>query len=171
MEQTLIIFKPDAVERGIVGEILMRFEKAGLKIVAVKMLNPTEEHYYKHYEEIGKMVSRRGQQAFDVTLKLMQEGPVIAMVLEGIEAISQVRKMVGTTEPKAAAPGTIRGDYAHMSFPYADNQKIGIPNLIHASGDADDAKKEIAHWFSGNELFEYEASHEKFTQRKNKKKK
>ena len=171
MEQTLIIFKPDAVERGIVGEILTRFEKAGLKIIAVKMLNPTEEHYYKHYEEIGKMISRRGQKAFDVTLKLMQEGPVIAMVLEGVEAISLVRKMVGTTEPKASAPGTIRGDYAHMSFSYADKEGIGIPNLIHASGDANDAKQEIAHWFSGNELFEYETAHEKFTQRKSKRKK
>src|SRR5579859_6241890 len=106
IERTLIIFKPDAIQRGIMGEILTRFERAGLKIVAAKMLQPGEEHYYKHYENIGKMISRRGQKAFDVTLKLMQEGPVIAMVLEGVEAISLVRKLIGTTEPKAALPGT-----------------------------------------------------------------
>lgn len=170
MEQTLIIFKPDAIQREVVGEILSRFEKAGLKIVATKMLLPSKEHFYKHYEDIGKMVSRRGQKTFDVTLKMMQEGPVIAMVLEGVEAISLVRKLVGTTEPKSAAPGTIRGDYSHMSFPYADGQGIGVPNLIHASGDASDAKLEIAHWFAQNEIFDYETVHERFTQTKGKKK-
>ncbi|MGA2910996.1 MAG: nucleoside-diphosphate kinase [Candidatus Microgenomates bacterium] len=170
MEQTLIIFKPDAIQRGIVGEILSRFEKAGLKIVAAKMVQPTQEHYYKHYEDIGKMISRRGKKAFDVTLKMMQQGPVIAMILEGVEAISLVRKLVGTTEPKAAAPGTIRGDYAHMSFPYADREGIGVPNLIHASGDANDAKLEIAHWFAQNEIYQYETVHEKFTQTRGKSK-
>lgn len=166
MEKTLIIFKPDAIQREVVGEILSRFEKAGLKIVATKMLQPSKEDFYKHYEDIGKMVSRRGQKTFDVTVKMMQDGPVIAMVLEGVEAISLVRKLVGTTEPKSAAPGTIRGDYSHMSFPYADNEGIGVPNLIHASGDANDAKLEIAHWFAQNEIFEYETVHEKFTQTK-----
>lgn len=168
-ERTLVIIKPDAVQREIVGEIISRFEKAGLKIVAMRMLLPTQEHYYEHYENIGKMISRRGQKAFDVTLKMMQEGPVIAMVLEGVEAIALVRKMVGTTEPKAAAPGTIRGDYAHMSFGYADGEDIGIPNIVHASGDEDDAKKEIAHWFSGDEIYEYETVHERFTQARKKK--
>ena len=164
MEQTLIIFKPDAIQRGIVGEILTRFEKAGLKIVASKMICPDEGHFHKHYEEIGQMITRRGQKIFDATLQTMQEGPVIAMVLEGIEAVSLVRKMVGTTEPKSALPGTIRGDYAHMSFSYADSQEIGIPNLIHASGDEKDAKSEIAHWFSESEMFSYQTVHEKFTQ-------
>ncbi len=169
MEKTLIIFKPDAVQRGIIGEILSRFERAGLKIVAAKMLLPTEEHYHKHYEDIGKMISRRGEKAFEVTLQMMQEGPVIAIVLEGIEAIALVRKMVGTTEPKAAAPGTIRGDYAHMSFPYADKKGVGVPNIVHASGNESDAKLEIAHWFSGNEIYDYETVHESFTQAKKKK--
>lgn len=169
IERTLIVLKPDTVERGIVGEIVSRFERAGLKIVAAKMLSPDETHYHKHYEDIGKMISRRGQKAFNQNLKYMQTGPVIAMVLEGIEAISLVRKMVGTTEPKAAAPGTIRGDYAHMSFAHADEEEIGIPNLIHASGDENDAKQEIAHWFSEHEIFEYETVYQKFTQaRKNK---
>lgn len=166
MEQTLIILKPDAVQRQIAGEIITRFERAGLKIVGMKMLKPDYQHYYKHYENIGKMVSRRGKEAFDVTLDFMQAGPVIAVVLEGIEAVSLVRKMVGTTEPKEAVPGTIRGDYAHMSFTHANGHGIGIPNLIHASGDVDEAKEEISHWFSESDLFEYETAHEHFTQAK-----
>ncbi len=163
-EKTLIIFKPDAVQRGIVGEILARFEKAGLKMVGAKMLKPDYNHFLHHYETIGKIISRRGQKVFDVTLEMMNAGPVIAFVLEGVEAVAIVRKMVGTTEAKSALPGTIRGDYAHMSFAYADKEDIGLPNILHASGDPDEAKLEIAHWFSENELFEYETVHEKFTQ-------
>lgn len=165
-EKTLIIFKPDAVQRGIVGEILSRFEKAGLKIVGTKMLKPDYDQFFHHYENIGKVISRRGQKVFDITLDMMASGPVIAMVLEGVEAVSLVRKMVGTTEPKSALPGTIRGDYSHMSFGYADKEEVGIPNLIHASGDSEEAKLEVAHWFSESELFEYETVHEKFTQTK-----
>lgn len=164
MERTLIIFKPDTVQRGIIGEILTRFERAGLKIIGTKMLQPSYDHFYHHYETIGKMVSRRGEKAFDVTLKMMQEGPVIAFVLEGVEAVSLVRKMVGTTEPKSALPGTIRGDYAHVSFSHADKEDLGIPNVIHASGDPKEAVLEIAHWFSESELFEYRTVHEKYTQ-------
>lgn len=166
MERTLIILKPDAVKRGIVGEILSRFEKAGLKIVGTKMLAPDEQHFHHHYETIGKMVTRRGQEAFDVTLQMMQEGPVIAFVLEGIKAVPLVRKMVGDTEPEKALPGTIRGDYAHMGFEYSNKEKIGVPNLIHASGDSEEAKEEIAHWFAESELFEYETVHEVYTQAK-----
>jgi len=164
MERTLIIFKPDALQRGIVGEILSRFERVGLKLVAAKMAQPNEEHFYHHYENIGQMISRRGQAAFDVTLEMMQTGPVLVVVLEGVEAVSQVRKMVGTTEPKSALPGTIRGDYAHISFSYADKNSVGIPNLLHASGDPEEAVKEIAHWFDQSELFGYNAPHEKYTQ-------
>ncbi len=163
MERTLIIAKPDAVQRGLVGEILMRFERVGLKIVGIKMLKPDREHYYHHYENISKMISRRGQEAFDVTLEAMSQGPVIAAVLEGIEAVSLVRKLVGETEPKAALPGTIRGDYAHISFDHAKKHGLGIPNLIHASGDPEEAKAEIAHWFTAGELFDYETTHEKHT--------
>lgn len=165
-ERTLIIFKPDAVQRGIVGEILSRFEKAGFKIAGAKMLKPDYDHYHKHYENIGKMISRRGQKVFDITLEMMNEGPVIAIVLEGVEAVALVRKMVGTTEPKSALPGTIRGDYSHMSFSYADSEEVGIPNILHASGDAKEAEEEIAHWFSESELFDYETAHERFTQKR-----
>lgn len=163
VEKTLVIFKPDSVQRGIVGEILTRFERVGLKIVATKMITPTREHYYHHYEEIGKMVSRRGEHAFSVTLDFMMTGPVIAMVFEGIEAAELVRKLVGPTEPKSAEMGTIRGDYSHMSFGYANVEDKGVPNLIHASGDAEEAEREIAHWFSDDEIYRYQALHEKYT--------
>ena len=154
------------MQRGIVGEILSRFEKAGFKIVGAKMLKPDYDHYLHHYETIGKIISRRGQKVFDVTLEMMNAGPVVAFVLEGIEVVALVRKMVGTTEPKSALPGTVRGDYAHMSFAHADANDIGVPNVLHASGDAEEAKLEIAHWFSENELFDYETVHEKFTQKR-----
>jgi nucleoside-diphosphate kinase len=163
IEKTLILFKPDAVQRGIVGEILSRFEKVGLKIVATKMIAPSREHYYKHYEEIGKLETRRGEDAFNLTLNFMMQGPVIAMVLEGVESISLVRKLVGPTEPKTAAPGTIRGDYSHMSFGYANSNAKGVSNLIHASANADEAEQEINHWFSDEEIYEYHVLHEKFT--------
>lgn len=164
MEQTLIIFKPDALQRGIVGEILSRFERVGLKMIAAKMAQPDKDHLYHHYENIGQMISRRGQTAFDVTLAMMQAGPVLVIVLEGVEAVSQVRKMVGTTEPKAAQPGTIRGDYAHISFTYANKNGVGISNLLHASGDPAEAAQEVAHWFKESEFFSYDAPHDKFTQ-------
>lgn len=170
MERTLIILKPDAVQRGIVGEILTRFERVGLKIVATKMLQPDYDHYYHHYETIGKMVSRRGKPAFDVTLDLMQQGPVIAVILEGVEAVPLVRKMVGTTEPKEAQPGTIRGDYAHVSFNHANSHGVGIANIVHASGDVEEAKAEIAHWFSEQEMFDYETVHEHYTHAKKRRK-
>ncbi len=168
LERTLIIMKPDAVQRGVTGEILTRFEKSGLKIVGAKMLKPDYDHFFHHYETIGKVVSRRGKEVFDVTLEMMSDGPVIAYVLEGVEAAALVRKMVGATEPKSALPGTIRGDYSHLSYAHADSNKIGIPNLIHASGDAEEAVQEISHWFSESELYDYETAHEKFTQPKKK---
>lgn len=163
IERTLILFKPDAVQRGVVGEILTRFERVGLKIVGTKMISPSAEHFHRHYEEIGQVITRRGQKVFDNVLANMTDGPVIAMVLEGIEAVDLVRKLVGSTEPKSSAPGTIRGDFSHMSYGYGDEQDKGIPNLIHASGDQADAKKEIPHWFSDEELYDYSVLHEKFT--------
>lgn len=159
-ERTLILLKPDALQRGLAGEIIQRFEKVGLKMVATKMLAPDEAHFHEHYEGISKMISRRGQDAFDVTVAVMQNGPVIAVVLEGVEAVTQVRKMVGETEPKSAAPGTIRGDYSHISFSYATEHSKGVNNLIHASGDAKEAKAEISHWFTDDEIYDYKISHE-----------
>ena len=163
VEKTLVVFKPDAVQRGIVGEILVRFERVGLKIVGTKMIAPSRDYFYKHYEEIGKLETRRGEEAFNVTMDFMTQGPVIAIVLEGVEAVALVRKLVGPTEPKSAAPGTIRGDYSHMSFGYADLTKKGVANLIHASSDPAEAELEIDHWFRDDELYEYHLLHEKVT--------
>jgi nucleoside-diphosphate kinase len=170
LERTLIILKPDAIKRGLVGEILSRFERAGLKIVGAKMLAPDYDHFFHHYEDISQMVTRRGKEAFEMTLEMMQESPVIAFVLEGLSAISLVRKMVGDTEPQKALPGTIRGDYAHISIEHANSAGVSVANVIHASGNAEEAQKEIAHWFSESELFEYETLHEYYTQAKTKKK-
>ena len=163
IERTLIIFKPDAVQRGIVGEILVRFERVGLKIVGMKMISPTREQYYTHYEDIGKVISRRGEETFNNVLDMMLQGPVITAVLEGVDAIEVTRKLVGSTEPKSAAVGTIRGDYCHISYGRSDAERKGTPNLIHASSDASDAEQEIQHWFSDSELCDYETVHEKFT--------
>ena len=93
----------------------------------------------------------------------MMTGPVIAMVLEGIEAIPLVRKIVGPTEPKAAEMGTIRGDYSHMSFGYSDAKGKGVPNLVHASSNRSEAQREIDLWFNANELYDYNDLNEKFT--------
>lgn len=161
-ERTLIIFKPDAVSRGVVGQILSRFEQVGLKIVGTKMLKPDRDFFYHHYETIGTMISRRGEKTFEVNLKAMQKSPVIAMVLEGVGAVMLVRKMVWGTESYAAAPGTIRGDFSHMSLTYADQKGIGVPNVIHASGDVDEAALEIKHWFKEEELFDYKRADESF---------
>lgn len=168
-ERTLIIFKPDAIQRGIIGEIITRFERTGLKMIAAKMLNPDYEHYHKHYEGIGKMISRRGEKPFQMVLELMQMGPVFAMIWEGVEAVEVVRKLVGPTEPKSAPPGTIRGDYAHISFSHADEASVGVGNIVHASGDPTEAKEEIAHWFKDEEIYEYDTTSEYYTQGKKKK--
>ena len=164
MERTLIIFKPDAIMRGLVGEILSRFEKAGLKIVGTKMLNANEEQLHGHYESIGTLRTRKGEAIFTRTVAHMQYSPLILMVLEGVEAVEFVRKMVGPTEPKSAQPGTIRGDYAHVSYGQSDAANVAIPNLIHASATKQEADQEIAHWFAESELFEYANVHDRFTQ-------
>lgn len=162
IQKTLILMKPDAVSRGVCGEILSRFERRGLKIVGVKMLKPDVDFFHHHYETIGQVISRRGQEVFDLNLAAMQRTPVIAIVLEGVEAAKVVRQMVGATEPQSALPWTIRGDYAHMSYAYGDGNQKAIPNLIHASGDAEEAKLEIAHWFSPEEIYDYDRADQSF---------
>src|SRR5690349_19119815 len=114
IEQSLVLLKPDAIDRGLIGEILQRFERVGLKIAGLKMVWPKPEHAAQHYTE--DLAKRRGQAVRDLMIDMLTSGPVVAVVLEGVEAVEQVRKMVGTTEPKAAAPGTIRGDFSHVSF-------------------------------------------------------
>jgi nucleoside-diphosphate kinase len=153
-ERTLIILKPDTMQRGLVGEIISRFERAGLKIVAMKMVAPDELHFHKHYEGIGNLISRWGEDIYNVALAQMTETPVIAFVLEGIEAVSYVRKLVGTTDPKDSAPGTIRGDYTHVTRGYTNPIGATLPNILHASGDPEEAKKEVVLWFDKSEIYD-----------------
>ena len=168
MERTVVILKPDAVQRGLVGEVITRLERAGLKIVAMKMVSPSEEHYDKHYEEISKLKTRIGEDPYYQNMEFMMSGPVIAMVIEGLSSVSLVRKMVGATEPASAQPGTIRGDYSHMAVTHANEARTGVPNLVHASGDPEEAKQEVELWFGDDEIFEYKATHEHLTQPKKK---
>jgi len=183
MERTLVILKPDAVQRGIVGEILARFERIGLKVIGMKMLVPDTGLLKKHYPDdlipiVGnktktdwdaygvkyeQTVEEIGTDIVQATRDFMRSSPVIAVVLEGGHAVEVVRKMVGSTGPKDSAPGTIRGDYAHLSLGRASLQKRGAANLIHASGNVKEAKQEIALWFKPEELFTYTLVHEHLT--------
>ncbi len=159
MEQTLIVLKPDAVKRGIIGEIITRFERAGLKLVAMKMVAPDEEHFHEHYEGISKLISRWGEDIYKITLSHMTESPVVAIVLEGVDAVAHVRKMVGTTDPKDSLPGTIRGDYTHVTRAYTNPIGATLPNILHASGDKKEAAQEIKLWFNENEVYQYDTAH------------
>lgn len=158
IERTLVLLKPDAVQRCLVGEIIMRFERAGLKIVGMKMVWVDENFALKHYTE--DLAKRRGEHVRTMMTQFLREGPIIAIALEGVEAVENVRKIVGSTEPKAAPPGTIRGDYSHVSFGYADEKGIPVRNLIHASGNKEDAKYEVPLWFSEKEMHSYKTVHD-----------
>ncbi len=162
IQRTLVILKPDAIQRGYVGEILTRFEKAGMKIIGMKMLRVDDDFGGKHYHDIKE---RKGEEIFKGLLEYIKLGPVLAFVLEGVNAIENVRKIVGGTEPKSSPPGTIRGDYAHMTYARADDPNShckSVYNLIHASADEKDAEHEIHLWFSDAELHEYKTVHEMF---------
>jgi len=159
LERTLIILKPDTLQRGLVGEIITRFERAGLKIIAMKMVAPDELHFHKHYEGISNLISRWGKDIYNVTLSQMTETPVIVFVLEGVETVSYVRKLVGTTDPKESAPGTIRGDYTHVTRASTNTIGATLPNILHASGNAEEAVQEIALWFDEAEIYaDYETA-------------
>lgn len=184
MERTLVILKPDTVQRAIAGEIITRFERAGLKIVGMKMMIPEMELLKSHYPddlipivgnktkedwdaygvEYSETVEEIGDMIVDATRKFMRSAPVVAMVLEGGHAVEIVRKMVGKTGPKDSAPGTIRGDYAHLSLGRASLKKKGAANIVHASGSVSEAENEIKMWFDESELFTYTTVHEGLTQ-------
>lgn len=158
IQRTLVLLKPDAVQRALAGRVLQRFEDAGLKIVGMKMVWIDKEFAKRHYTE--DVAKRRGEHVRMELIEYVTGGPVVAVCLEGIEAVDLVRKLVGPTEPKSALPGTIRGDFAHQSFSYADNKKIPIKNLIHASGNLAEAKQEVSLWFSEEELHSYKTVHD-----------
>ncbi len=161
IEKTFVAVKPDGVQRGLIGEVIRRFENAGLKIIGMRMDWIDKDFAKKHYtEDIAK---RRGEQVRKNLLEYITQGPIVVMALEGVNAIDSVRKIVGPTEPKTAPPGTIRGDYAHVSFSYADDKDISIKNIIHASGDAKDAEYELNLWFTPTDLHSYKVMHEAHT--------
>jgi nucleoside-diphosphate kinase len=160
VERTLLLLKPDALARGLIGRIIQRFEDTGLKIVGVKMKHMDAEFTRQHYFDLEE---RFGKSVYDVTAAFMQQGPVIAIVLEGVEAVANVRKIVGVTFPSQAPGGTIRGDFAHTSKAYTEAQHKVAANLVHASGNLDEAKYEVDLWFSAEELFEYQTAAERFT--------
>ncbi len=179
-ERTLIIIKPDGVQRNLIGEIISRFERIGLKIAALKMVVPTAEHVEAHYtldpnwrritgEKTIKAYTDRGLKhpisddpikVTEVILRKLKDyiasGPVVPIVIEGAHAVEVVRKLVGGTEPlRAASVGTIRGDFALDSYSMADTDVRSVRNLIHASGSVDEAEKEIKHWFKKDEIVDY----------------
>ncbi|MEM3445036.1 MAG: nucleoside-diphosphate kinase [Thermoplasmata archaeon] len=144
MERTFVMLKPDAVQRGLCGEIIARFERRGLKIVAMKMLWITKELAEKHYEE------HRGKKFFEGLISYITSGPVIAMVIEGKNAVKLVREMMGKTNPQQSMPGTIRGDYGI---------EVGR-NIIHGSDSLASAEREIALFFTKEEIFDYKLATE-----------
>jgi nucleoside-diphosphate kinase len=182
MEQTVVLVKPDGVKRGLVGEIISRFEKVGLKIMAAKLIWVDKTHVGKHYKDddeyhktvgiktlenyqkygfdpkedlgttnpvkIGRLVRKRN-------MEFLSSGPVFAMLLEGPEVIGIVRKIVGSTFPSEALPGTIRGDYSYDSAITCSLEKRAAENLIHASGNKEEAAFEKKLWFKKGEIYFY----------------
>ena len=150
-ERTLVVLKPDAVVRGLAGRIIQRFEDAALKVIGMKMREIDADFARKHYFDLEE---RHGAAVYNTTAAFMQRGPVIAFVLEGDDAVATVRKIVGTTYPNEAQPGSIRGDFAHQSK--------AVANLVHASGNKEEAEYEVNLWFDKTELFEYKNIAEAF---------
>lgn len=186
MEKTLVLLKPDAIQRNLVGKIISRFEDTGLKIAAMKMkwINkgfagrhyPLDEEWAKKvyirtkeaYDKIGKAMEYRDHMHMGTTIRernmqFLQEGPIIAMVFEGPSAVEIVRKIIGHTEPRQALPGTIRGDFASVeSYAVSDPKKRTLRTLVHASDSVENAKREISLWFKKEEMHDYKKELDKF---------
>lgn len=188
MERTLVLLKPDAVQRALCGEIIMRFEKAGLKIIGLKLVHASKDVAGEHYaddqewlESVGakakKAYETRGVEVNETELEIGQRirqqlmdfismSPSVALVIEGHGAIEKVRAMVGATAPMNAMPGTIRGDFAFDSYGLADQSGRPLQNLIHASDSIDNANREIKIWFSEQEVFPFKRVDEAILYRK-----
>ena len=183
-ERTLVIIKPDGVQRSLVGEIVGRFESVGLKLVAMKMMVPTQEHIEKHYtldpewRRITGEKTIKGYQAkgltppsedpLEITARIlknlktyMTSGPVIAMCWQGAHAVGIVRKLIGGTEPLTSDVGTIRGGFVLDSYQMSDTDNRAVRNLIHASGSPGEAQNELKHWFAPKEFTDYRLVQEK----------
>jgi nucleoside-diphosphate kinase len=177
-ERTLVIIKPDGVQRSLIGEIIERYEASGLKLVAMKMVIPTAELVKKHYTVDPEWPIKTGTKTiesykkkrkippaedplkvadiiFGNLIKYLTSGPVVAMVWQGMNAVGIVRKITGGTEPLTSDVGTIRGDLTIDSYEVADIDGRSVRNLIHASGSVEEAEKEIAVWFTPQEILDY----------------
>jgi nucleoside-diphosphate kinase len=176
-ERTFVMLKHDAVQRSLIGEVIGRFEKSGLKIAAMKFIVPDLERATRHYGKddawcerkgnktienltaagrpIEKSAIEYGREIVDALLSYITAGPVVMMVLEGSQAVGIVKKLVGGTEPLASDVGTIRGDYTLDSYAHANNDGRAVRNLIHCTDPEDDAQAEIDIWFDPSELVDY----------------
>ena len=176
-EKSFVIIKPDGVQRALAGEILHRLERTGLKIIALKMLIPTEEQCWTHYNKddvwyvqkgekavasrqaagmpVDKPASEYGKDIVRALVKFMTSGPVIAMVLTGNQAVGIVKKLVGGTEPLTSDVGTIRGDFTLDSYDLSSQDERAVRNLIHCSDKPEEAEREIAIWFKPEEMISY----------------
>lgn len=177
-EKTLVIVKPDGVQRSLIGETIKRYEQCGLKLVALKMVIPTPELALAHYSTDPEWALKTGTKSLEAakarnedlgandpivyaekirtTLKsFMSSGPVVVMVWQGMNAVGVVRKITGSTEPLSSVPGTIRGDYTIDSYSAADKDKRSVRNIIHSSGSVSEAELEIKVWFKPEEILNY----------------
>jgi nucleoside-diphosphate kinase len=182
-ERTLVLIKPDGVQRSLIGEIIKRYESVGLKVVGMKMLVPEPAHVEAHYtldpewrrvtgEKTIKGYKDKGltppsEDPLEITAKILgnlkkylSSGPIIAMVLQGAHSVKIVRKITGGTEPLTSDVGTIRGDFVLDSYQMSDPDDRAVRNLIHASGSVEEANAEIDHWFKKEELIDYRLIHE-----------
>lgn len=188
MEQTVVLIKPDGVKRGLIGEITARFERAGLKIVAMKMVRLTDDLFKKHYrasdekylrtlgqktlktyEEYGKDPKKElatdnpldlGKMIIEWLREYVMSGPIVAILLEGRHAVDNAKALAGPTMPVQAPAGTIRGDFSTDSAAYANAEKRGVTNLVHVSGSIEEADFEKALWFTKEEIHEYKRAEE-----------
>lgn len=186
-ERTIVLIKPDGVKRGLIGEIIKRIEMRGLKVIALKMVRPSEEHIAMHYPNTEEWLRGMGEKTLDTYAKyekdpilelgtddpmeigkmiqkwnveFLKSGPLVAIMVSGIHAVDMVRKIVGTTVPAMAEMGTIRGDFSVDSPVLANMGKRAIHNLVHAAGNQEEAIHEIEHWFSPEEIHDYKRAEE-----------
>jgi nucleoside-diphosphate kinase len=177
-EKTLVLVKPDGVQRNLIGEVIKRYENCGLKLVALKMVIPEANMALEHYSIDPDWASKTGNKTFDSYKKrglplpgndpvefaegirqklvaFITSGPVVAMILQGMGAVEIVRKITGSTEPLTSAPGTIRGDYTIDSYTTSDLDHRAVRNIVHSSGSVEEADKEIPIWFKPSEILNY----------------
>jgi len=176
-ERTLVMLKPDAVQRGLIGEIIKRIERTGLKLVALKIVNATEEQLWAHYNKDDEWFLKKGTRTIEelkaidrpiekealeygkdiirALVKFMSSGPIVPMIFEGNQAVGIVKKIVGSTEPLSSDGGTIRGDYTLDSYALASSDDRAVRNLVHCSDPVEDAIREIPIWFTENEILNY----------------